>query len=98
MKEKRSTIRITQKYVITTDSMNYTLQQAYINKKGKERLCIIGHYPSIEKAFASCRDEMFKDELFKKDEWSLDDAITLFARVTNHLEAIVKHNFEGVTI
>ena len=98
MAEQESRIEINQKYVIGIDQMNHTLyQQMFSKKKNKEYLKAIGYYPTMEKAMLRCRDEMFKDELFKKDTWTLDDAIALLVRVTNHLEAIVKHNFKGVT-
>lgn len=98
MQDKDSTIRINEKYVITKDPMNYTLHVITINKKGKEVFRIIGHYPNMVQALIACRDEMHKDELFKQDTWTLDDASALFVRVTNHLEAIIKGSFKGVAV
>lgn len=98
MKDSGATIGINEKYVVTKDQMNFTLQMICHNKKGGEYLRIIGHYPNMVQALIACRDEMYKDELFKQDTWTLDDASALFVRVTNHLEAIIKGSFKGVAV
>lgn len=96
MGNRETMVKINYKYVVTMDSMNYTLQVVTTNKKGNENMRIIGHYPSMEKAIVSCRNEMAKDELFKSDSWTMDDALAVIVRCTNHLQAIVKSNFKGV--
>lgn len=98
MQDKESKTEINEKYTIGIDQMNHTLYRKTASKKGKEYLKAIGFYPTMVQALIACRDEMYKDELFKQDTWTLDDASALFVRVTNHLEAIIKGSFKGVAV
>ena len=98
MADKETRIMINPSYEIGFDNYNHTLYKAVKSKKGKDYMKAVGYYPSMEKAMVACRNDMAKDSLYKADVWTLDDALAVFVRTTNHLEAIVKHNFEGVTV
>lgn len=99
MEEQEKKIIINQKYSIGFDRLNYILYKTVVSKKnGKSKLKALGYYPTMEKAMVACRNEMSMDELSKMVSPTMDDALAIIVRCTNHLEAIVKHNFEGVTV
>lgn len=99
MEEQEKKIIINQKYAIGFDRLNYILYKTVISKKnGKSKLKALGFYPTMEKAIVACRNEMAMDELYKLDSPTMDDALAAIVRCTNHLEALVKSNFEGVAV
>ena len=77
---KQATIRLNDDYIVTVNSMDYTLRKVYISAKtGKPATNVIGYYTCLSNAIKGAGEAIFKDRI-EGGDMSLKEAVRAFER------------------